>query len=136
MLDLLTFAGVDPASRGQRVQAHRLVFRCSPPGIVPAYAPTSRGVQMQRPETPQAAAGAAAEVAGDVAGETPDTAETGNQDAAADAARAGVAPDALRAESATGSPWADDRTTDLDPGRVGADDQQSAAERREGEPDE
>jgi hypothetical protein len=90
---------------------------------------------MLRPETPQAAGGAAAEVAKDVAGETPDTAETGEQDAAADAARAGVAPDAVRDEP-TESTWADDRTTDLDPDRVGSDDQQKPAERREGEPDE
>jgi hypothetical protein len=90
---------------------------------------------MLRPETPQAAGGAAAEVAKDVAGETPDTAETGQDDAAADAARAGVAPDTLRDEPTT-IPWADDRTTDLDPGRVGSDDQQMPAERKEGEPDE
>jgi hypothetical protein len=90
---------------------------------------------MLRPETPQAAAGAAAEVAKDVVGETPDTAETGNQDAAADAARAGVAPDALRDEP-TDTSWATDRSTELDPGRVDSDDQQTPAEKREGEPDE
>jgi hypothetical protein len=68
-------------------------------------------------------------------GETPDTAETGAQDAAADAARAGGAPDAVR-DQPTKSTWADDRTTDLDPGRVSSDEQQSPAEKSEGEPDE
>ncbi len=62
---------------------------------------------MSTPENPQAAGGAAAEAAKDVTGETP-----------------------------TQSTWADDRTTDLDPGRVGSDDQQTPAERSEGEPDE
>jgi hypothetical protein len=90
---------------------------------------------MLRPETPQAAAGAAAEAAKDVEGETPDTAETGNQDAAADAARAGVAPDAPRDHSTEPS-WADDRSTELDPGRVDSDDQQTPAKQREGEADE
>ena len=82
-------------------------------------------------------------------GDTPNTAETGEQDATADAARAGTAPDA--GDESTGSSggedrathikptdstWADDRTTDLDPGRVGSDDQQTPAKRSEGEPDE
>jgi hypothetical protein len=90
---------------------------------------------MMRPEMPQAAGGAAAEVAKDVAGETPDTADTSPEDAAADAARAGVAPDALQDEP-TDSTWADDRTTNLDPGRVSSDEQQTPAARSEGEPDE
>jgi len=62
---------------------------------------------MSTPETPEATGGAAAEAAEDVAGETP-----------------------------TQSTWADDRTTHLDPGRVASDDQQTPAERSEGEPDE
>ena len=90
---------------------------------------------MPTPETPQSAGGAAAEAAKDVAGETPDTADAGRQDAAADAERAGAAPDTPREEPTT-SPWADDRTTDLDPGRVGSDEQQTPSERSEGEPDE
>ena len=69
---------------------------------------------MLRPETPQAAGDEAAEVADDVVGDS---------------------SDAPRDDS-TGTPWADDRTTDLDPGRVGSDDSQTAAERTEGEPDE
>lgn len=59
-------------------------------------------------ETPQDADDAADRAAKEAAGETPDR----------------------------GSTWADDRTTDLDPGRVGSDEQQSAATREEGEPDE
>jgi hypothetical protein len=90
---------------------------------------------MLGPETPQAAGDEAAEVADDVVGDSSDIAQTGNQGAAVDAARAGVAPDAPRDDS-TGTPWADDRTTDLDPGRVGSDDSQTPAKRSEGEPDE
>jgi hypothetical protein len=63
---------------------------------------------MPGPDTPQAAEDAAAEVAKD---------------------------DALRDEP-TDTTWADDRTTNLDPGRVGSDDQQPGAARAEGEPDE
>jgi hypothetical protein len=79
--------------------------------------------------------GAAAEVVEDVVGEAPNTAETGAHDGAADVPRAGADRDTERDES-TESTWADDRTTDLDPGRVGSDDQQAPSERSEGEPDE
>jgi hypothetical protein len=68
-------------------------------------------------------------------GEAPNTAETGAHDDAADVPRAGADRDTERDES-TESTWADDRTTDLDPGRVGSDDQQAPSERSEGEPDE
>jgi hypothetical protein len=86
----------------------------------------------------------------DVVGETPNTGETGGQDATTDATRAGIAPDAghestvssggedraAHISKPTDSTWADDRTTDLDPGRVGSDEQQTPARRSEGEPDE
>ena len=90
---------------------------------------------MLGPETPEAAGGEAAEVAKDVVGDSSDTAQPNDQGAAADAAREGVAPDST-GEDSTGTPWADDRTTDLDPGRVGSDDSQTPAKRSEGEPDE
>ena len=89
---------------------------------------------MLGPETPEAAGGEAAEVAKDVVGNSSDTAQP-NDRGAADIAREGVAPDSP-GEDSTGTPWADDRTTDLDPGRVGSDDSQTPAKRSEGEPDE
>ena len=89
---------------------------------------------MLGPETPEAAGGEAAEVAKDVVGNSSDTAQP-NDRGAAGTAREGVAPDSP-GEDSTGTPWADDRTTDLDPGRVGSDDSQTPAKRSEGEPDE
>jgi hypothetical protein len=88
-----------------------------------------RRLIMLRPETPQEAGGEAAEVAKDVVVDSSNNAQSG------DAARAGVAPDSPGDDS-TGTPWADDRTTDLDPSRVGSDDSQAPAKRTEGEPDE
>jgi hypothetical protein len=130
---LLTVAGVGSTSRGQWLPAGV--------SLVVAGIGDTAGARrfleeehMLRPETPEAAGGAAEvaeDVAGDVAGETPDPGETRAQDAADDA-RAGEASDA----ESTGSPWADDRTTHLDPGRVGSDERQTPAERSEGEPDE
>jgi hypothetical protein len=90
---------------------------------------------MLRPETPQAAADAAADVADEVTGDTPDTEETRSRGAAADAIRTGVAPDASRSEP-TDPSWEADRKTELDPGRVHGDDLQPDATRSEGEPDE
>jgi hypothetical protein len=70
---------------------------------------------MPRPETPQAAAGAAAEDADEVTGDTPDNASS---------------------DEPTDPSWEADRATELDPGRVHGDDLQSDANRSEGEPDE
>ncbi|HET6752554.1 MAG TPA: hypothetical protein VFH23_01225 [Jiangellaceae bacterium] len=70
---------------------------------------------MLRPETSQAAAGAAADVADEVTGDTPDNASR---------------------DEPTDPSWEADRETELDPGRVHGDDLQSDATRSEGEPDE
>ena len=70
---------------------------------------------MLRPETPQAAADAAADVADEVTGATPDNASR---------------------DELTDPSWEADRETELDPGRVHGDDLQSDATRSEGEPDE
>ncbi|HET6685615.1 MAG TPA: hypothetical protein VFH02_03710 [Jiangellaceae bacterium] len=69
---------------------------------------------MLRPETPQAAAGAAADAADEVTGDSPDNASR---------------------DEPTDPSWPD-RETELDPGRVHGDDLQSDATRSEGEPDE
>jgi len=90
---------------------------------------------MLRPETPQAAAGAAADAADEVTGDSPDTEETRSRSAAAASVRTGVAPDASRGQR-TDPSWEADRETELDPGRVHGDDLQSDATRSEGEPDE
>ena len=85
---------------------------------------------MLRPETPQAAADAAADVADEVTGDTPDN-EAGSR--ALLTPSDGGAPDASRDEL-TDPSWEADRATELDPGRVHGDDLQSDATRSEGEP--
>ena len=70
---------------------------------------------MLTPETPQTAADAAADVADEVTGDTPDNASR---------------------DEPTDPTLEADRSTELDPGRVHGDELQPDATRSEGEPDE